>query len=90
MLLHQHSAQEEVAEEENILMMSQHCIGGCMSDVHTADAGGTTGQLALLRDSILVSALPPSTGYFEEGAKNYSVLTHNHFIKQVSQTEGQR
>lgn len=70
--------------------MSQHCIGGCMSDVHTADAGGTTGQLALLRDSILVSALPPSTGYFEEGAKNYSVLTHNHFIKQVSQTVGQR
>lgn len=55
---------------------------------HCSETGGRTGQLAQLRESIFVSLLPP-TWYFEDGAKNYSVLPRNHFIKQVSQTVGQ-
>lgn len=54
---------------------------------HCSETEGRTGQLAQLRDSIFVSLLPP-TWFFEDGAKNYSVLTRNHFIKQVSQTVG--
>lgn len=41
-------------------------------------------------DSCLFQCSPPSIAFFEDGANNYSVLTHNHFIKQVSQTVGQR
>ncbi len=71
--------------------MSRHCTGSRMADVHTPPGlEGTTGQLAPLWDSIFVSVLSPSTVCFEDGAKNYSVLTHSNFIKQVSRTVGQR
>lgn len=93
MLLCQHSAQEEqdeVVEEENINDESTLHRESYGRHPHCCEIGGMTGQLALLRDSIFVSLLPPSTLYFEDRAKNYSVLTRNHFIKQVSQTVGRR
>lgn len=71
-------------------MMSQHCTGSHMADVHTALR--MEGQPA----SWLCSGTPysfqhfPSTVYFEDRAKNYSALTNDNFIKQVSQTVGQR
>lgn len=48
---------------------------------HCSEAGGTTGQLALLRDSIFVSALPHSTRYFEDGAKNLQCAHPQSFHK---------
>lgn len=92
MLLLQNVVQEELVEEENTLKMSQHCIGSHMSVGRpcVSEDGGRTGQLALLWDFILLWVFPPSERHFEHRAKNYSVLAHNHFIKQVSQTVGQR
>lgn len=71
--------------------MTQHCIGSHMADVHTPHRPEERpGQLAQLRNAIFVSVFSPSTAFFEDPAKDYNELTHNNFIKQVSQTAGQR
>lgn len=74
--LSQHSAQGGAGgggrRRKPVSMMSQHCIWSRMADVHAAlRLDGRPGQLAPLG-----ALLSPSTVYFEDGARNYSALTH--------------
>lgn len=57
--------------DESALHRELYGRGPCFSE-----AGGTNSQLALLSDSSFVFVSSPSTVYFEDRPKNYSVLTH--------------
>ena len=90
-LLSQHSAREGAGgggrRRKPISVVSQHCIWSRMADVHAAlRLDGRPGQLAPL------VALPLSfhSVLLKTGPKITVRSPTNNFIKQVSQTVGQR